>query len=315
MPNDTAPRKFDELDEAARDAIRAKQRQRKEQRLLRKSEPAAKQPRRALQKHDRVVIQGLVKRPEYNEKHGYILRFAEKGERVMVVFDTGEELALKPESLSPEQVDPRRTQISLSEYFGLCSGGHTSVPMPCNEASVAKLMELVRSSDAGLSALLRSHNYFTFQGSLEQQWDPLFYARLSWEGFFVITTQQRVGGQRLRIPLPELQPVYGVLTWPDFERSSLVRLSLRMRIITRRVLQDTDNPTKATDSHRLRAVRPDTMNTVSALSSAAVHLSRLLPVRPLCPHTDFPSLYAFVIHPYGFRRFGASIHSHSPAAH
>jgi hypothetical protein len=228
--------KFDELDDAAREAIRAKQRLRKERRLVGKSEPAAKEPQNQLQKHTRVIIRGLIKRPEFNEKHGCVLRFSEQGERVIVACDSGEEIALKPDVLAREQVDPRRTHISSSEYFGLCRGGHTSVPMPCNEASVAKFMELVRSSDsssdAELSAVLRRHNYFTFQGSLKKQWDPLFYARLSWEGFFVITTEQWVGERNVRIPLPELQPVYGVLSWPDFERSNVVRwINLRSSLI------------------------------------------------------------------------------------
>ena len=52
-------------------------------------------------------------------------------------------------------------------------------------------------------------------------WDAEFNARLAWEGFFTITAKT---GPRGRIePLPELQPFYGVLTFPNFEASKSVR--------------------------------------------------------------------------------------------
>lgn len=65
-------------------------------------------------------------------------------------------------------------------------------------------------------------SYFQFVGTERQIWDPTLMARLAYEGFFTITT----GRSRVIEPLPELQPFYGVLTWPNFEASKHVRQAL-----------------------------------------------------------------------------------------
>jgi len=55
----------------------------------------------------------------------------------------------------------------------------------------------------------------------------VFNARLAYEGFFTITTTRRSVFGGVTEPLPELQPYYGVLTWPNFENSKHVRKVLQ----------------------------------------------------------------------------------------
>lgn len=69
------------------------------------------------------------------------------------------------------------------------------------------------------AAELNTCNYFQFAGPHAALWDATLHARMAWEGFFTITTSSRGQCQ----PLPELQPFYGVLTWPNFQNAKHVR--------------------------------------------------------------------------------------------
>ena len=71
---------------------------------------------------------------------------------------------------------------------------------------------------------LGQFNYFQFSGDDEALWDAKFNALLAWEGFFTITAKR--GRRRVIEPLPELQPFYGVLLWPNFEGSKHVQKML-----------------------------------------------------------------------------------------
>ena len=66
---------------------------------------------------------------------------------------------------------------------------------------------------------LNTCNYFQFAGPHAALWDATLNARMAWEGFFTITSGSRGQCQ----PLPELQPFYGVLTWPNFQNAKHVR--------------------------------------------------------------------------------------------
>eukprot|EP00971_Amphidinium_carterae_P328865 6460961-Amphidinium_carterae.1 len=68
------------------------------------------------------------------------------------------------------------------------------------------------------------YQYFHFAGALPRVWDPVFLARLAWEGFFTITSELDGRG---REPLPELQPFYGVIDWKDLNLSKNNRKVLR----------------------------------------------------------------------------------------
>ena len=85
----------------------------------------------------------------------------------------------------------------------------------------------IKATENGCQLLLEQdfiepYNYFMFTGSDEQVWDPTFNARLAWEGFFTITHGSRNSAEGKEVPLPELQPFYGVLLWHNFERSKYV---------------------------------------------------------------------------------------------
>ncbi|CAK9096143.1 Intraflagellar transport protein 57 homolog, partial [Durusdinium trenchii] len=83
----------------------------------------------------------------------------------------------------------------------------------------------------GSPVRLASFNYFLLLGLMARtnksgpgaQVDPIFLARLAYEGFFTITT----GRGRDRKPLPELQPYYGVLDWKNFSLSKPVKKALK----------------------------------------------------------------------------------------
>ena len=121
------------------------------------------------------------------------------------------------------------TRISLESYFGACPGGGFRDPsLPPTEKSLALVMRALQAGDEQALSL-NTCNYFQFSGSLDAVWDATFNARLAWEGFFTITTARRVRGGATggREPLPELQPFYGVLTWPNFHAAKHVRTHLR----------------------------------------------------------------------------------------
>lgn len=130
------------------------------------------------------------------------------------------------------------SRISLESYFGACPGGGFRDPsLPPTEKSLALLMRVLQAGDEQAQSL-NTCNYFQFSGSLDAVWDATFNARLAWEGFFTITTARRTrSGRGDREPLPELQPYYGVLTWPNFHSAKHVQTHVaRLR---RRLLEQT----------------------------------------------------------------------------
>lgn len=133
----------------------------------------------------------------------------------------------KPTAAAAEasNVEDYPTLITQEAYFDACSGGRFRDPKlpPCDEA----LALLLRALDAGdeQAKSLSSCHYFQFSGSAAAQWNPRFNARLAWEGFFTITA--RTGPGRTIEPLPELQPFYSVVTWPNFECAKHVGQTLR----------------------------------------------------------------------------------------
>ena len=121
--------------------------------------------------------------------------------------------------LSAASSFPRR--ISSESYFGACSGGRFRDPcLPPNREALALVLSALESEDAS-APHLNSCCYFQFSGDEDAVWDATFNARLAWEGFFTITAHSREFGAPE--PLPELQPFYGVLTWPMFHAAKQVK--------------------------------------------------------------------------------------------
>jgi len=122
------------------------------------------------------------------------------------------------------------TMLTRDKYFGACRAGLFRQPgFKATEANLDILMnmdfsQVIGRDRQGNTILLADFNYFQFEGSKDEIWDPTFLARLAHEGFFTITTQ-RFGGERE--PLPELQPFYGVLDWTNMNRSKAVRKALQ----------------------------------------------------------------------------------------
>lgn len=124
---------------------------------------------------------------------------------------------------------PDRTHLSLEEYFGACPAGlFKQAGLRATEENLELLLgmdfnQVVGRFGDGSPVRLSSFNYFQFDGSESEIWDPTFLARLAYEGFFTITTARR----RQREPLPELQPFYGVLDWHNLNRSKHVNKAMR----------------------------------------------------------------------------------------
>jgi len=121
--------------------------------------------------------------------------------------------------------------ITQEEYFDACPRRlffHSQ--FQADKRSLDSLMSHVDRNAAlgrdrrGLPVTPSEFQYYTFGGSLSQVWDPEFYARLAWEGFFTITTELNQRGPE---PLPELQPFYGVIDWKDMNEMKLVRKVVR----------------------------------------------------------------------------------------
>eukprot|EP00434_Breviolum_minutum_P038155 symbB.v1.2.033837.t1/scaffold4260.1/size42279/2 len=154
----------------------------------------------------------------------------------------------KPLLADDETDKPQRTHITMEEYFAACRGGvFRQDGFRASEEMVEHLLSLdfsqvVGKFRDGTPVRLSSFNYFMFDGTDKQIWvrdlgifhqihlrpwvswqDPTFLARLAYEGFFTITT----GRSRDRMPLPELQPYYGVLDWTNFNRSKPVKKALK----------------------------------------------------------------------------------------
>lgn len=129
-----------------------------------------------------------------------------------------------------EEAKQYPTHLSKDEYFGACRAGlFRQNGFKATEANIDMLLnmdfsQVVGTDRQGKSICLADFNYFQFEGSNDEIWDPTFLARLAHEGFFTITTG-RFRGERE--PLPELQPFYGVVDWPDMNRSKAVRKALR----------------------------------------------------------------------------------------
>ena len=116
-----------------------------------------------------------------------------------------------------------RCEVSQNEYFDACPHGMFRDPSLPPTALLDLLLRALEADDEQ-AADLNQCNYFLFSGPQEALWDAEFNARLAWEGFFTITS--RTGPRRQIEPLPELQPFYGVLLWPNFEASKHVRKAL-----------------------------------------------------------------------------------------
>lgn len=127
--------------------------------------------------------------------------------------------AAAPQEATPAAADyPSR--ITSAEYFA-SSGLFRDPNLPATEGSLELLLAALGAGDQQARRLGRC-NYFQFCGPERSLWDPVFNARLAYEGFFTITTSRHGATE----PLPELQPFYGVLTWPNFEASKHVRKAL-----------------------------------------------------------------------------------------
>mmetsp|Transcript_46890 Transcript_46890/g.84123 ORF Transcript_46890/g.84123 Transcript_46890/m.84123 type:complete len:381 (-) Transcript_46890:101-1243(-) len=124
---------------------------------------------------------------------------------------------------------PDRTDLQLEEYFGACPAGiFKQAGLKASEENLEFLLgldfnQVVGRFKDGSPVRLSAFNYFQFDGTDKEIWDPTFLARLAYEGFFTITT----GRRREREPLPELQPYYGVLDWQNFNRSKPVNKALK----------------------------------------------------------------------------------------
>ena len=126
-------------------------------------------------------------------------------------------------------------RISSDSYFGACPGGRFRDPsLPPTAQSLALLLQLLEV-EGREEQELNTCCYFQFSGTEDDLWDATFNARLAFEGFFTITSYSH----RLRAPepLPELQPFYGVLTWPNFRAAKPVRAHISKM---RRRLQEED---------------------------------------------------------------------------
>lgn len=133
----------------------------------------------------------------------------------------------KPDSWSPAQEAATAAaggvlDITLHAYFGACRGGLFRDPnLKPTEKNLELLLRVLRAGDEQARRLNTCH-YFQFSGSESEIWDPRLNARMAYEGFFTITTSRR----RSIEPLPELQPFYSVVAWPNFEASRHVRKAL-----------------------------------------------------------------------------------------
>jgi hypothetical protein len=131
-----------------------------------------------------------------------------------------------------------RSCISKDEYFEAGRGGLFRDPsLPPTAESLALLLRALEAGDEQARRLgLCAYFQFGSGARAEQEavWDATFNARLAWEGFFTITTSRGAGGRTE--PLPELQPFYGVLLWPNFEASRHVRRALARLCSERRGL-------------------------------------------------------------------------------
>ena len=89
--------------------------------------------------------------------------------------------------------------ISQDEYFGAAEAGLFRHPQITATEAGIRLIFLNIDSFA-------TYNYFMFSGTNDQVWNPMFNAKLAYEGFFTITHCNRLSPKGSEVPLPELQP-------------------------------------------------------------------------------------------------------------
>lgn len=196
---------FSELDETSRAAVRKAQLERKERRRLVKvaAGGASANAKRSSTKSSSSV--------DENKQEG--LSIGETNKEADTKVDQG--------------ITPFGTFISKEDYFDACPNSllRDRLLTP-NVRSVKLLMRLLSQGDLQAEQL-NSCQYFQFtpaQGANKNEvWDPTLNASLAYEGFFVITAN--LG--RDTEPLPELQPFYSVLTWPNFHTCKLVRKTVK----------------------------------------------------------------------------------------
>ena len=142
------------------------------------------------------------------------------------------------------------TVVTQDQYFAGSPGGLFRHPQIKAAQSGVDLL-LMNLSSPSIAAC----SYFMFSGSDEECWDPVLLARLGYEGFFVIT--HKFGANRI-VPLPELQPYYGVLLWENFERSKYVRKELSRLLRLHNLLDDGLKHLAFDSSQNSSAGQPDT---------------------------------------------------------
>lgn len=109
--------------------------------------------------------------------------------------------------------------ISKAQYFEAVPAG---LFLPPGGATIDAVRRVLDACDAEL----KENNYFLFGFGSDEAWDPAFNARLLYEGFFTITARL-LGAGTEPLPLPELQPYYGVVCWPALLASSSARRVFR----------------------------------------------------------------------------------------
>ena len=138
-----------------------------------------------------------------------------------------------------DMVEALKTTITSDEYFDACPYFEFFMEsLVATEANLALLMRLVAENAEvartreGEPIHISKFNYFPFAGTDAQVWDPTFYAKLAWEGFFTITSgrssrlNKRVTGEDQEA-LPELQPFYGVVDWQNFNSEKHMKKAKR----------------------------------------------------------------------------------------
>eukprot|EP00930_Biecheleria_cincta_P069632 TRINITY_DN57350_c0_g1_i1.p1 TRINITY_DN57350_c0_g1~~TRINITY_DN57350_c0_g1_i1.p1 ORF type:complete len:420 (+),score=73.23 TRINITY_DN57350_c0_g1_i1:52-1311(+) len=137
-----------------------------------------------------------------------------------------------PSSQEQDELRKYPDFISSEAYFSACPAGFFYDPnITACGASLDLIMKLVDSDEvvgqdrSGRQLRLSQFQYFVFAGSTKEIWDPTFYARQGFEGFFTITTDRGPHGGNE--PLPELQPFYGVIDWCNFNDAKHVKKTVR----------------------------------------------------------------------------------------
>tara|TARA_B100000795_G_scaffold152447_1_gene114232 strand:- start:1807 stop:3186 length:1380 start_codon:yes stop_codon:yes gene_type:complete len=118
--------------------------------------------------------------------------------------------------------------ISQQEYFNASPQGLFRHPqIKANAKGIRLLFMNLESTlqEQGEQQGIGAYNYYMFSGNDKEVWNPTFNANLAWEGFFTIThgSQGGLSSHLEEVPLPELQPYYGVLLWTNFETSKYVK--------------------------------------------------------------------------------------------